>query len=140
MRYEIPKIPAYGYQRPTSYKGQLEQVKDNLEIGNRQQKYKKPLMEGGQLQVGESMSTVSGMKYVMGQMAALEEQIRSIKMRQDYYIEEDRGYREKLESGFRTVNEQTSLLVNDLMNRVVVLDDALKKEETRTSLLMQKVN
>jgi hypothetical protein len=97
-------------------------------------------MEGGQLQVGESMSTVSGMKYVMGQMAALEEQIRSIKMRQDYYIEEDRGYREKLESGFRTVNEQTSLLVNDLMNRVVVLDDALKKEETRTSLLMQKVN
>jgi len=74
----------------------------------------------------------------MVQIASLEDQVRSIKMRQDYYIEENKGYKERLEGGFKIVNEQTSLLVNDLVNRVAVLDDALKKEETRTSLLMQK--
>ncbi len=102
------------------------------------------LVEGAQMQM-QSQPTKDpgayiGNKFMMDHMNALEEQLRAIAMRQNYMSEEERGYRGKLESSFKMVNEQTSLLVNDLINRVAVLDDALKKETSTSSLLLDKAS
>jgi len=96
-------------------------------------------MDAGHYLLGESTVQPHGTKYLMEQISSLEDQVRTLTMRQNYLAEEERGYRGKLESSFKVVNEQTSLLVNDLINRVAVLDDALKKEETRSTMLLEKV-
>ena len=162
MKYfeEPPKAagkPGPSYQRPASYKippqALPEQYRGPVEpsIANHYERKSlhsssivgnaKPLMEAGQMQLsgGESAPPVSGTKYLMEQISALEDQVRALTMRQNYLAEEERGYRGKLESSFKVVNEQTSLLVNDLVNRVAALDDALKKEETRSTILLEKV-
>ena len=98
-----------------------------------------PLLEAGHMQINSSMPPVPGMKLLMDQVSALEDQVRTLTMRQNYLIEENHGYKGKLETSFKTVNEQTTLLVNDLINRVTLLDEGLKKEATRSSMIMEKV-
>eukprot|EP00826_Nyctotherus_ovalis_P039028 TRINITY_DN3714_c0_g1_i2.p1 TRINITY_DN3714_c0_g1~~TRINITY_DN3714_c0_g1_i2.p1 ORF type:complete len:235 (+),score=76.74 TRINITY_DN3714_c0_g1_i2:343-1047(+) len=96
-------------------------------------------MEGGQLQMDNAGTGVVGMKYVMQQLSALEDEIRAIGQWKKHFAEEHRGHKGVLESSFKTVNEQTGQLVNDLINRVAMLDEGLKKEEMRVGLLMEKL-
>lgn len=151
-----PKIPSSAeraaLQRPASYKMQPPDLPkapepagypESLELSaSKRAKYAKaynPLTEGGQLQMDSAGTGVVGMKYVMQRLSALEDEIRAAGQWRKHFAEEDRGRKGVLESSFKVVNEQTGQLVNDLINRVATLDEALKKEEMRVGLLMEKV-
>jgi len=102
-------------------------------------KTNKSFVEIGQRQVSDQNQSAAGIKYLMHQIASLEDQIRVMNMRQNYLADEEKGYRAKLETSFKVVNEQTNLLVNDIINRVGILDELIKKEETRASIFTEKV-
>ena len=76
---------------------------------------------------------------LMEQISSLEDQMRVVSMRQTYLTEEHKSIRSKLEIGFKSANDQTNLLLNDLVNQVGLIDNRLRSEETRYNIIFERV-
>ncbi len=94
------------------------------------------LADAGYLQIRGDPPQSRGMTEHIG---ILEEQIKAVASRQSYLVEEERANRQRVEGTLKIANEQTAIVVNDLANKVAILQNALGREQEDSAEIIAKL-
>lgn len=126
---DVPHTPPKGasqYERKYSRGAAISTKMEPEEMGIG----KNPLSEAAYRHItGEAVPHSAGNKYISEQIGVLEEQIRSIAKRQSLFIEEERANRGRADNSIKISNDQLSLTIAELTQKISGLEAEIRRGE-----------
>lgn len=101
--------------------------------------YNRALVDAAYIQLHSDQPNYSGAQTDSEQINVLEEQVKAIAKRQNYFIEDERASRMRLENALKQEREQTELIVKDLANRVALLDQTYRSGDDQIGGVLENV-